>query len=104
MALMGSNLPRCMLAAIHTTSGELNGWDVPCFNLRFQGNVLDVAVLFCMPLHPATTRAFWCMCLSTTYQPRSIPKGAHGSCGSTPTWPWSCMVLVKLERPANMAV
>jgi hypothetical protein len=65
-----------------------------------------IALLFCTPLHLATTRVYWCICLSITYESRYTPSGRMAGCvallrigrGSGATWYW-----VRVSWLANMA-
>jgi hypothetical protein len=70
-----------------------------CLGLAFQGSLKYIAILFCTPLHLATTRVNWCMSLRNKYGTtgRYTPSGGMGCVPPFPTWLWSHMVLGQCE-------
>jgi hypothetical protein len=70
------------------------------FQFGFSGLhlVYSASLLVCTELHLATTRVFWCSCLSNFYKnTRYTPSGRMGCVALFPTWLWSQMVLGQCE-------
>jgi hypothetical protein len=56
-----------------------------------------------MPLHLATARVVWCMCLSTTHESRYTPSGRMGCVLYSLRGSGVTCCQVNVSWPANMA-